>query len=95
MKRTIITTTEVVATSLVLLTIGAQAAFAYPPEIEPDYAPPAGGGITTTSGVDFATQLRWMLTGAGVVLALAAVALVAVLWHRAHAHANSQRLVTS
>jgi hypothetical protein len=95
MKRTIITTTEVVATSLVLLCAGAQAAFAFPKELGPDYAPPTDPGVGTTSGIDFATQLRWMLTGAGVVLALAAAVLVAVLWHRAHAHAQSQRFVTS
>jgi hypothetical protein len=96
MKRTIIATTEVVATSLVLLCAGAQAAFAFPPEPAPDYAPPTGTGIATaTSGVDFATQLRWMLTGAGVVLAVTAAVLVAILWHRAHTHAQSQQFVTS
>jgi hypothetical protein len=96
MKRTIITTTEVVAASLVLLIAGAGAALAHPPELGPDY--PSTNGtvvVTTTSGVDFATQLRWMVTGAGVVLALAATVLVAILWHRAHAHAQSERFVTS
>jgi hypothetical protein len=93
MKRTIITTTEAVVTSLVLLCAGAPVAFAAPPPIEPDYAPPSTADITTSSGVSFATELRWMLNGAGVVLALAAVVLIAVLWRRAHAH--SQRFVTS
>lgn len=93
MKRTIITATEVVATSLALLCAGAQVAFAGPPPIEPDSAPPTTTVFTTSSDISFATELRWMLNGAGVVLALAAVVLVAVLWHRAHA--RPQRFVTS
>ena len=87
MKRTIITTTEVVAASLVLFCAGAQAAFAFPPEPGADYAPPTDPAAAT-SGIDFATELRWMLTGAGVVL-------VAILWHRAHSNAQSHRFVTS
>jgi hypothetical protein len=95
MIRSIRHTVQVAVTSLFLLCAGATAAFAGPAPIEPDFPPPTQSGPSITSvnaDTDFSTQLRWMLSGVGLTLAIAAVALTAVLWHRSHA--TSRRLAT-
>jgi hypothetical protein len=88
MKRTIRTATEVVSATLFLLAIGGPAAFAAPAPIEPDYAPPAtngsGGG---TFGID--SQMLFSVVGLVLVLVVAAIAMLAVLWHRSHAATRS------
>ena len=73
--------TQVFATTLLFLSTGVTAALARPAPIETE-APSSGG---QTGGTDAASGFPWLLTGSAVLLAVALVALVAVLWHRAHA----------
>jgi hypothetical protein len=81
------------ATTIFLLGMGTPAAFAKPaPLIEREILPPEQTATTVSDDVSFATQLGWMLTGAGVVLAITAIVLLAVLWHRAHV--GGHRLAT-
>jgi hypothetical protein len=84
---------QVAVTSLFLICAGATAAFAGPKPEQPGFAPPAPTTTVVPADPSFETELRWMLNGAGVVFAVAAIALVAVLWHRSHT--ASRRLVTS
>jgi hypothetical protein len=76
-------------TSLVLICASATAAAAGPEPLqpEPQIAPPTSTPIAPPAP-SFETELRWMLNGAGVVLILAALALVAVLWHRSRTAAR-------
>lgn len=90
MSRTIRNTAEIVTTTLLLLCAGVPVAFAGPQPIDPNFPPPPA--TPAAPDVSLWTEVRWMLNGAGVLLALAAVALVAVLWHRSHA--ATHRLVT-
>lgn len=83
---------QVATTTMLLLGVAAPAAIAGPAPLEPEFPPPEQSPTVVTEDVSFATQLGWMLTGAGVVLAITAIALIAVLWHRAHA--GSHRLAT-
>ena len=77
--------TQVAATTLFLLcAVGASAAYAGPAPTEPEYPPPGQGRVTAGGG------FPWLLTATIVLLAVAMVALLAVLWHRAHA--NNRRL---
>jgi hypothetical protein len=81
------------ATTIFLLGVGTPAAFAEPaPLIEREFLPPEQTATTVSDDVSFSTQLGWMLTGAGVALAITAIVLVAVLWHRGHA--GGHRLAT-
>lgn len=93
MIRSIRHTVQVAVTSVFLLCVGASAAFAGPAPIEPDFPPPSQPVPAVSTDTDFSTQLRWMLSGVGVALAIAAIALTAVLWHRSHA--TGRRLATS
>ena len=86
MKRTIRTATEVVSATLFLLAIGGPAAFAAPAPIEPDYAPPATNG---SGGDTFGIDSQLLLSAVGLVLVVAAIAMLAVLWHRSHAATRS------
>lgn len=78
---------QVMAATALMLYVGATAAFAGPPPIEP-VSPPAGRTGSADSGAEF----PWLLAAGAVLLAIATVALVAVAWHRAHA--TNRRLVT-
>jgi hypothetical protein len=71
-------------TTVLLVIGGAATAFGRPRPIEPEFAPPAGSspGPPPDTGVG---DLTWLLVSVGVALAVAAVALTLVLWHRAHA----------
>jgi hypothetical protein len=92
MIRSIRHTLQVAVTSLFLLCAGASAAFAGPAPFDgPEFAPPSQPA-PSVPGTDTSTQVGWMLTGVGIALAIAAVALIAVLWHRSHA--TGRRLAT-
>jgi hypothetical protein len=73
--------TQVFATTMLFLSTGVTAALAGPAPIEPEF--PRDGG--QTGSTDSASGFPWLLTGSAVLLAIALVALVAVMWHRAHA----------
>ncbi len=73
--------TQVFATTLLFLSTGVTAALARPAPIATEV--PSSGG--RTGGTSAATGFPWLLTGTAVLLAIALVALVAVMWHRAHA----------
>ena len=73
--------TQVFATTLLFLSTGVTAALAQPAPIETE--PASTGG--QTGSTDSASGFPWLLTGSAIILAVALVALVAVLWHRAHA----------
>ncbi|MDQ1629486.1 MAG: hypothetical protein QOI54_3230 [Actinomycetota bacterium] len=65
-------------------TTGTVAAYAAPRPVEPAYPSPA----PVPTEPRFATEVRWMLGGAALVLAVAAVVLVVVLWRRSHSAAR-------
>jgi len=71
--------TQVFATTALFLSTGVTAALAGPAPIEPEFESGSTGGTESASG------FPWLLTGSAVLLAIALVALVAVMWHRAHA----------
>ena len=73
--------TQVFATTALFLSTGVTAALAGPAPIESEF-PRDGAGAGST---DSAGGFPWLLTGSVVLLGIALVALVAVLWHRAHA----------
>lgn len=73
--------TQVFATTLLFLSTGVTAALARPAPIESEF--PTSGG--QTGSTDSASGFPWLLTGSAVLVAIALVALVAVMWHRAHA----------
>ena len=73
--------TQVFATTALFLSTGVTAALAGPAPIESEF--PRDGG--QTGSTDSASGFPWLLTGSAVLLAIALVALVAVMWHRAHA----------
>ena len=75
--------TQVFATTALFLSTGVTAALAGPAPIESEF--PRDSGQTGTGGIDSASGFPWLLTGSAVLLAIALVALVAVMWHRAHA----------
>ena len=79
--------TQVFATTALFLSTGVTAALAGPAPIESEF--PRDGGQTgstgSTGGAESASGFPWLLTGSAVLLAIALVALVAVMWHRAHA----------
>jgi hypothetical protein len=74
--------TQVFATTTLFLSTGVTAALAGPAPIESEF--PRDGGQTGTGGTDSASGFPWLLTGSAILLAIALVALVAVMWHRAH-----------
>ena len=76
--------TQVFATTALFLSSGVTAALAGPAPIESEF-PRDGGQTGSTGGTDSASGFPWLLTGSAVLLAIALVALVAVMWHRAHA----------
>ena len=76
--------TQVFATTTLFLSTGVTAALAGPAPIESEF-PRDGGQTGSTGGIDSASGFPWLLTGSAVLLAIALVALVAVMWHRAHA----------
>ena len=76
--------TQLFATTALFLSTGVTAALAGPAPIESEF-PRDGGQTGSTSGTDSASGFPWLLTGSAVLLAIALVALVAVMWHRAHA----------
>ena len=76
--------TQVFATTALFLSTGVTAALAGPAPIESEF-PRDGGQTGNTGGIDSAGGFPWLLTGSAVLLAIALVALVAVMWHRAHA----------
>ena len=76
--------TQAFATTLLFLSTGVTAALAGPAPIESEF-PRDGGQAGSTGGTDSASGFPWPLTGSAVLLAIALVALVAVMWHRAHA----------
>jgi len=76
--------TQVFATTALFLSTGVTAALAGPAPIESEF-PRDGGQAGNTGGIDSAGGFPWLLTGSAVLLAIALVALVAVMWHRAHA----------
>jgi hypothetical protein len=76
--------TQVFATTALFLSTGVTAALAGPAPIESEF-PRDGGQTGSTGGIDSAGGFPWLLTGSVVLLAIALVALVAVMWHRAHA----------
>lgn len=82
MKRYLVHTLQTAAAALFVLYAGASAALAGPVPVQPDFAPPTPNATIVPADPSFETQLRWMLNGAGVVLAVTGLALVAVLWHR-------------
>lgn len=73
--------TQVFATTTLFLCTGVTAALAGPAPIESEF--PRDGD--QAGGTDSASGFPWLLTGSAVLLAIALVALVAVIWHRAHA----------
>ena len=75
---------QVLATTALFLSTGVTAAMAGPPPIEPEF-PRDGGQTGSTGAVDSAGGFPWLLTGSVVLLVISLVALVAVMWHRAHA----------
>ena len=80
-------TTSVLAAALgavLFVGTGVSAAVAGPRPIEPEFPP----SPPVPPGPDRWEQLRWMLDGAGILLAITAVALAVVLWRRAHAAAR-------
>lgn len=83
-------TAQTVTTCLLLMLAGTGAAFAGPAPIEGRYQAPVPA--PEQAGPSVLTELRWMTEGAAVTLAIAAIALVAVLWHRSHSPAH--RLAT-
>jgi hypothetical protein len=76
----------VVAATMFLLGASASAALAGPVPIEPEAPPGQPAGSADGGG------FHWMLTGAALLAALVVVAVIAVLWHRAHA--SGRRLAT-
>ena len=76
--------TQVFATTTLFLSTGVTAALAGPAPIESEF-PRDGGQSGSTGGIDSGSGFPWLLTGSAVLLAIALVALVAVMWHRAHA----------
>ena len=76
--------TQVFATTALFLSTGVTAALAGPAPIESEF-PRDGGQTGSTGGADSASGFPWLLTGSAVLLGIALVALVAVMWHRAHA----------
>jgi hypothetical protein len=85
MTRLVARSVQTLAVSVVLLCAGASAALAGPKPIDPEFPAPAS---VPAADQGFDVQLRWMLDGAAVLLAAAAVALVVVLWHRSHSAAR-------
>ena len=78
--------TQVFATTALFLSTGVTAALAGPAPIESEFPRDgAPAGNTGPTGADSASGFPWLLTGSVALLAIALVALVAVLWHRAHA----------
>ena len=77
MRRTLRQAIQVALATLFLMVGGATAAFAGPAPIEPELPPPAADPQPLASD-----GFPWMVTSAAAVLAIAAVAVIAVLWHR-------------
>jgi hypothetical protein len=73
--------TQVFATTTLFLSTGVTAALAGPAPIESEF--PRDGG--PAGGTDSASGFPWLFTGSAILLGIAMVALVAVMWHRAHA----------
>jgi hypothetical protein len=71
-------------TTVLLVVGGAATAFGRPQPIEPEFAPPAGTTPATSPDTGV-SDLTWLFVSVGVALAVVAVALTLVLWHRAHA----------
>ena len=79
MRHTIRQAIQVALATLFLMVGGTTAAFAGPAPIEPEFAPPAADPQPVTSD-----GFPWMVTSATVLLTIAAVVVIAVLWHRTH-----------
>ena len=73
--------TQVFATTTLFLSTGVTAALAGPAPIEPEF-PRDGRRTRSTGGTDSADGFPWLLTSIAVLLAVSALALIAVLWHR-------------
>jgi hypothetical protein len=85
MSRLVTRSAQTALLTVVLLCASASAALAGPKPIEPEFPSPSP---VPAAEQGFDVHLRWMLNGAGVLLAAAAVALVVVLWHRSHSTAR-------
>lgn len=87
--------TQVVSGTVLLMLAGTTTAFAGPvnpggpPPIEPQFQAPGGSTVADTGD-----GFPWVYSIAGVVLAIVMAGLIAVLLHRAHAHAPDRGLVT-
>ena len=77
MRHTIRRAIQVALATLFLMFAGTTAAFAGPAPIEPEFPPPAADPQPVASD-----SFPWMLTSVSVLLSIAAVAVIAVLWHR-------------
>ena len=77
MRHTVRQATQVVLATLFTLFAGSTAAFAGPAPIEPELPAPAADPQPVTSD-----SFPWLLTSVAVLLSIAAVAVIAVLWHR-------------
>jgi hypothetical protein len=94
MSRQVERVTSAALTTVLVAMVGASAARAGPTPVEPQFPPPPSAP-PTVGDPGLAVELRWMLDGAGIVLALAAVALAVVLWRRSQSGAPRTRRETT
>lgn len=88
MNKSIRTALQIATAMLLVAFTGTASALAGPAPIEPEFPPPAAEPQPAASDA-----FPWMLTSIAVVLTVTAVALIAVLWHRAHT-SHHHHLVT-